>query len=80
MKYIGPEFETYREQVIPADAPPVQVRECQLAFHAGAHALFQLLMRRLDPDQEPTDSDLQMMHDIECELKEFGADVGKGRG
>jgi hypothetical protein len=35
---IGEHFASYRRHVIPRDAGETQVRECQKAFYAGAHA------------------------------------------
>jgi len=36
-------WETYYVDVMPADAPPVQVQECRRAFYGGAQALFMVL-------------------------------------
>lgn len=40
---IGRKFNMYRMAIMPTTAPEVQVRECDLAFHAGAEAMFDLL-------------------------------------
>lgn len=40
---VGQKFTLYRTAIIPATAPPVQITECSLAFHAGAEAMFDIM-------------------------------------
>ena len=57
---------------IPADAPPVQVKEMRKAFMAGAQHLFASIVTILDPgDDEPTEADLRRMDLINAELKAY---------
>ena len=65
-------FEGYRATVIPADAGPVQVRECRMAFFAGATALFTMLTMGVGDDDEPSEAEMAMMDEIGAELREFG--------
>jgi len=68
---IAEQWETYRRDVLPANAPPVQVRECRIAFYGGATALYMSIMAALDPGKEPTEGDLKYMAAIDAELKAF---------
>lgn len=66
---------SYRDRVVHRDAGPDQVRETQMAFYAGATVLFTIIMNILDPGQEATDRDLQVMTGIDEELKRFAGTV-----
>jgi hypothetical protein len=56
---------------IPADAPPVQLKEMRMAFMAGAQHLFHSIVGILDADEEPTDADMRRMDLINAELTAF---------
>lgn len=64
-------WESYVRDVLPDDAPPMQIRECRLAFIAGATALFNTIMTMLDPGEEPTQGDLDRMTALERELAQL---------
>jgi hypothetical protein len=49
---IGEAWASYQAQVVPADAPPVQREECKRAFYAGAQAMYQAVMRAVEPADE----------------------------
>ena len=49
---IGRKFSMYRTAVLPPNAGPTQVRECDLAFHAGAEAMFDLLTNEAPDDEQ----------------------------
>lgn len=70
---------TYRERVIPKDAPAVQITECRCAFFAGCESLLRIMMSAMEPGLEETPGDLQVMADIEAELKAFAEGVKAGR-
>ncbi len=74
-KFIQKGWESYRQNVVPADAPAIQIKETRQAFFAGASILFEGLMQTLDSDQEPTAGDLQKMADIQAEVSDFGAEL-----
>lgn len=76
---ISNQWDSYREEVVPAEAPPEQVTECRRAFFAGAHALLYTVMRVMDSGEEPTDRDMAQMDAIDKELRDFAARVGTGR-
>lgn len=79
MKRLKEAWLSYAAQVIPPTAPAVQRVECRRAFYAGAHAIFQELMRGLDPGTEPTARDLARVDMLDQELRAFQADVAGGR-
>ena len=58
-------------QVIPENAPQVQLDEMRMAFFAGAQHLFGSIMSALDEDKEPTEADLERMSKISDELDQF---------
>ena len=68
---VGRAWASYRERVLPVDAPPVQVRECQLAFYAGAVSLHEALLGGVSPGDGVTDADMELMEAIELELRAF---------
>ena len=78
MKLIATEWENYKRAVLPKDAPAVQVTESRRAFYAGSWAFYALVMNLLDSDREPTEKDLQMMANLDAEMREFGERVKKG--
>ena len=64
-KRIEKEFQEYRREVIPVDAPQVQIDECRKAFYAGAWALMDVIINGLSPDKDPTAAD------IVCQIRRF---------
>ena len=74
-KPVEAEWISYRKNVVPADAGPVQVVECRRAFYAGAVSMMRVLALAMDPDAEPTEKDMRTMAEIMQELdgylKEF---------
>lgn len=64
-------WEDYRRNVIPADAPQVQVEETRNGFYAGAWCLFSAVMNGLEPGTEPTVGDLIMLDEMAAELRAF---------
>ena len=70
-KLIEAGFAAFAHFVIPKDAPPIQLKETQLAFMAGADHLFSSIMGILDPGEEPSDADLRRMDLIHKELDDW---------
>ncbi len=79
MKLIEAAWLSYREAVVPQNAPSIQLQECRRAFYAGACGLYTEIMRMLEPGTEPTDADLKMMAGIDGELRSFSKSVQQGR-
>ncbi len=76
MKVIERAWNSYR-QLLPADAPEVQLREMRQAFFAGAGILFEVLMRTTDPSTEVTEADMQRFRDVHAELRAFGESLDR---
>jgi hypothetical protein len=73
MASIKSEWETYRQEAIPFDAPSIQIQECRRAFYAGVSSLFTILMEDL------SDEDSYMkVESVHVELREFISDMLKG--
>ncbi len=70
--YIRESWNSYRREVIPADAPQVQIVESRKAFFAGAVALLGTIMNGLTAGPNSTPQDEQMMLDISSELRDYG--------
>lgn len=76
---IAEAWEKYRVDVVPENAPDNQVRQCRRSFYAGAHFILSDMLDLLDPAEEPTEGDLNMIADLHDELLTFAADVVGGR-
>lgn len=75
MKLIEDAWLSYLRQVLPENAPEVQVIECRRAFYGGAATLFGSIMRSLSPGNGVTENDLQVMFDLEAELKAYSKEL-----
>ncbi len=67
---------SYKREVLPRNAPDVQVVECRRAFYAGCQGLLGTIMRELTDGPDEQEPDLKMMQDIDRELKEFAVRCG----
>ena len=56
-----------------------QRREMRRAFYAGAESILFRVIQSFAPESEPTEADLQIMEDLDRELKEFAKAVKDGR-
>jgi hypothetical protein len=72
-------WETFRQEVVPPDASSIQVRETRRAFYAGAKMLLGLILTSFAPGTEAEESDLDLMDQIDQELRAFLDDVAAGR-
>lgn len=80
MKPIETAWTSYREAVVPKDAPPIQLQESKRAFFGGAWALYALLMNDLDHStDEDTPQDLGLMMKLDAELRGFRDQVLEGK-
>jgi len=75
VKYIELAWNSYRKFVIPIDASDTQVTETRQAFYAGASILFETLLRALEPGEEETEADIQVMASLQAEVDEFGQEM-----
>jgi hypothetical protein len=73
---IEEKWNSYRQEVLPLDAPPTQVTECKRAFYAGIRGVFSIQNDMADlPPVEFAKGLLRM----EDELTEFSDAVLEGR-
>jgi hypothetical protein len=68
-------WNSFRREVLPAEAPPIQIEECRRAFYAGCVHLFSSIIGILEPGAEPTDNDLRQMQAVDDEIRAFGAEM-----
>lgn len=64
---IADEWETYRREIVPADAPPVQIQETRRAFYAGVHAALAIMFEisEIDNETEQDDHAASLFDEIE---------------
>lgn len=70
-KLIEGGFAGFRLMAMHKDSPQIQVDEMRMAFFAGAAHLFSCIMAVLDPDEDPTDNDMDRLALIHKELDDF---------
>lgn len=70
---------SYAREVLPHDAPFVQVIECRRAFYAGARALQAAVNGAISGGPNVTAADVDVMQSLHEELEGFNADVKAGR-
>ena len=70
-------FETYRQQVIPQDAPSVQVEECRRAFYAGSYFTLMNIANNIGDDSTSEDEGVEQLERLKAECETFAATVGQ---
>lgn len=70
---VAESFATYRAQVLPPDAPPIQVTECQRAFYAGAYFLLLNLAYNIGDDSTPEEQGIEELEKLKAECEAFAA-------
>lgn len=75
-KHLESGWEMYRREVIPADAPQVQIDETRNGFYGGAWLLWSTIMGTLDSAADPTPADLQLLDELQAELVAFASEKG----
>jgi hypothetical protein len=71
-------WNSYRAQVIPRDAPVVQVSESRRAFFAGAGSVWSLFTSQQTGAPLVVSVNSQILEDIDAELRQFLAKVKAG--
>lgn len=71
-------WESYRREVLPANAPAVQVQECRRAFYAGVKATLAVLLE-IGDDSVSEDQGVELIERLHDECRVFTADVLEGR-
>lgn len=80
-KRLADEWNSYRENVMPADAGPEQAQEARRAFYAGATSMF-FLMVRVGEGADPnvvTENELAVVDGWHDELVAFLREIEEGR-
>ena len=70
------EWEDFKQKIIPAGAPEIQVQEMRRAFYAGALILLGLVAT-LSEEAESEESGAEELDKLDKELKDFFSKVGK---
>lgn len=75
-KIIEESWEVYRGQVIPSNAPFVQVNETKKAFYSGAAIMFQNIKEAMaegegDPTEEELEAGCNVLDSIQQEINEI---------
>jgi hypothetical protein len=74
---IGQAWDKYRSMVMPPAAGAIQIRECRLAFYAGAQEVLLSLMRieagppGIDPTEHQLLDGVEHLERMRLELEEF---------
>ncbi len=74
MNTIQSHWEDYRRRVLPKDAGPVQIRETQMAFYAGAWAVFRILKDGV-ADTKTDEAGVAMLMGLQEECQAFARSV-----
>jgi hypothetical protein len=69
-------FATYRAEVLPADAPDVQVQECRRAFYAGTYGLLMGGLLVLGDESVPEEDGIAALEALKAECEAFAASGG----
>jgi hypothetical protein len=70
-KLIEAGWFSFRAMAIAPDASSIQLRTMRMAFMTGALHLFTSIITSLNPESEPTQSDLRRMELIDKEFSNF---------
>ena len=73
------QWDEFDRKILPKDCPSTQRIEMRRAFYAGAQAILFRVIMALAPESEPTAEDLQIMTDLDEELRDFGKLIQQGR-
>lgn len=75
------QWDEFARKILPKDCPATQRIEMRRAFYGGAQAiLFRVMViMAFAPEAEPTAEELQVMEDLDQELKDFGKLIEQGR-
>lgn len=72
-------WDQFARAVLPHGVSDVQRREMRRAFYAGGESILFRVIQSFAPESEPTPEDLEIMEELDRELKEFAQLVKAGR-
>jgi hypothetical protein len=70
-------FATYRARVLPPDAPPIQVTECQRAFYAGVYFCLMNLAYNIGDESTSEEQGIVELEKLKAECERFAATTGQ---
>ena len=73
------QWDEFARRILPANCSQVQRQETRRAFYAGAQAILFRVIAAFAPEAEPTAEDLQVMEDLDQELRDFAKLIEQGR-
>jgi hypothetical protein len=74
---IASAFESYRQVVMPKDAPDVQIEECRRAFYAGSYALLMNVAHNIGDESTDEEDGIRQLETLKAECEIFAASVGQ---
>lgn len=78
MNTIGDIWQSYSDNVLPADAGDVQIRECKLAFYAGAASMMEIMTAIGDSEGLSVDIGAGILQGLADELYDFADRLNVG--
>jgi hypothetical protein len=73
------QWDQFARAVLQPGTSAIQRQEMRRAFYAGAESILFRVIQSFAPESEPTEADLQIMEDLDQELKDFAQAVKDGR-
>jgi len=73
---VADSFATYRAQVLPPEAPEIQVTECRRAFYAGAYFLLMNVAHNIGDDSTSEEQGIAELEQLKAECEAFAAAGG----
>lgn len=74
---IAQSFESYRREVIPPDAPPLQIEECRRAFYAATYNMLMTLLITVGDDSTDEEEGIATLERLKAECETFAASIGE---
>lgn len=79
MNYIKQNWDKYLREVMPKDAPPIQIIETRRAFYSGAASLFTMMVDSTKRDGMTEKEGIDYLAELQAEIVQFGIDLLDGR-
>jgi hypothetical protein len=74
---IAQAFASYRQAVIPKEAPDLQVEECRRAFYAGSYALLMNVAYNIGDESTDDEDGIRQLEALKAECEIFAASIGQ---
>lgn len=76
LETVAESFASYRDKVMPRDAPPVQVIECQRAFYAGVYTCLMNMAYNIGDESTSEEQGIVELEKLQAECLAFAAASG----